>query len=268
MTESAVNSEIIVNTINTIDSVNTINAIDAIDTIDNVDSVDTMNNPLIELDDVCYAYDGHIALRHISLAINRGKTVAIQGTNGCGKSTLLKLLNGLIFPEKGHYYFNGTEITAQYLKDNRSSRNFHQRIGFIFQSADVQLFCNNVRDEIAFAPLQMGLDEAEAARRTDDVIRLLGIEHLADRAPYQLSGGEKRKVAFGSILTMNPDVYVFDEPLAGLDKRSQDWFEDFLQQLQAAGKTIILSTHDDALAHLLGDRIIYMSENHSIDYVL
>ena len=223
---------------------------------------------LIKLENICFAYDGHIALRHIDLDIRRGETLVLQGSNGCGKSTLLKLLNVLVFAEEGTYVFDGDLIDAHALKDSLFSKKFHQRIGFVFQNPDVQLFCGSVREEIEFGPRQMGLSEDEIKKRADDVIRLLGIEFLAERAPYHLSGGEKKKVSLACVLSMNPDVLVLDEPLAGLDKATQDWLTDFLQELQNAGKTLVISTHDDDLAHLLGDRIVYMTANHTVDYVL
>ena len=223
---------------------------------------------LIKLENICFAYDGHIALRHIDLDIRRGETLVLQGSNGCGKSTLLKLLNVLVFAEEGTYVFDGDLIDAHALKDSLFSKKFHQRIGFVFQNPDVQLFCGSVREEIEFGPRQMGLSEDEIKKRADDVIRLLGIEFLAERAPYHLSGGEKKKVSLACVLSMNPDVLVLDEPLAGLDKATQDWLTDFLQELQNAGKTLVISTHDDDLAHLLGDRIVYMTADHTVDYVL
>ncbi|MBQ0041030.1 MAG: ABC transporter ATP-binding protein [Clostridiales bacterium] len=223
---------------------------------------------MIKLNNVCYAYDGLVALRHVNLDISKGDTVVLQGSNGCGKSTLLKLLNGLIFAEEGEYYFDGKLITQDEMKDSKFSKNFHKRIGFVFQNPDVQLFCNNVHDEIAFGPAQMGLTSNEIEKRVSDLLTLLNIDHLKDRAPYHLSGGEKKRVALASVLSINPEVLVLDEPLAGLDKSAQDWLIDFLQELQSAGKTLIISTHDDNLAHLLGDRIVYMNEDHTIDYVL
>lgn len=223
---------------------------------------------LIKLDKVCFAYDKHIALRYIDLEISKGETVVLQGANGCGKSTLLKLINGLIFPDEGHYFFDGMDITSSSLKDNVKSKAFHQRVGFVFQNPDVQLFCGSVREEIEFGPRQMELSEEEISKRADDVMALLNIEYLADRAPYHLSGGEKKKVSLACVLSMNPEVLVLDEPLAGLDRPTQDWLTDFLQQLKDAGKTFIISTHDDVLAHLLGDRIVFMNSEHRIDYIL
>ncbi len=223
--------------------------------------------PLFSLDNVCFAYEGHIALRYITLDVARGETVVLQGSNGCGKSTLLKLLNGLVYAEEGTYKFDGDVIDEKSLKDNVFSKRFHQRVGFIFQNSDVQLFCGNVEEEISFGPRQMGLSEEEVKRRTDDVIALLGIEDLRERAPYHLSGGEKRKVAIACILSMNPEALVLDEPLAGLDRKTQEWLVGFLLDLKKAGKTLIVSTHNDELAHTLADRLVVIGDDHSIESI-
>ena len=223
--------------------------------------------PLFSLDNVCFAYEGHIALRYITLDVARGETVVLQGSNGCGKSTLLKLLNGLVYAEEGTYKFDGDVIDEKSLKDNVISKRFHQRVGFIFQNSDVQLFCGNVEEEISFGPRQMGLSEEEVKRRTDDVIALLGIEDLRERAPYHLSGGEKRKVAIACILSMNPEALVLDEPLAGLDRKTQEWLVGFLLDLKKAGKTLIVSTHNDELAHTLADRLVVIGDDHSIESI-
>ena len=223
--------------------------------------------PLFSLDNVCFAYEGHIALRYITLDVARGETVVLQGSNGCGKSTLLKLLNGLVYAEEGTYKFDGDVIDEKSLKDNVFSKRFHQRVGFIFQNSDVQLFCGNVEEEISFGPRQMGLSEEEVKRRTDDVIALLGIEDLRERAPYHLSGGEKRKVAIACILSMNPEALVLDEPLAGLDRKTQEWLVEFLLDLKKAGKTLIVSTHNDELAHTLADRLVVIGDDHSIESI-
>ena len=223
--------------------------------------------PLFSLDNVCFAYEGHIALRYITLDVARGETIVLQGSNGCGKSTLLKLLNGLVYAEEGTYRFDGDVINEKSLKDNVFSKKFHQRVGFIFQNSDVQLFCSNVEEEISFGPRQMGLSEEEVKQRTDDVIELLGIGDLRERAPYHLSGGEKRKVAIACILSMNPEALVLDEPLAGLDRKTQEWLVSFLLQLKEAGKTLIVSTHNDELAHTLADRLVVIGDDHSIESI-
>ena len=148
------------------------------------------------------------------------------------------------------------------MKDPTFAKRLHARVGFIFQDSDSQLFCSNVEEEIAFGPRQMGLPEAEVARRVDDVCALLDIEKLRARAPYRLSGGEKKRVAIACILSMNPDVYCFDEPLNGLDIKTRDWLYGFLQKLRASGKTLIIATHDQSLADALADYFVYMGEHH------
>ena len=219
---------------------------------------------MIELKNVCYAYGNEIALRYINLNIQKGESVIIQGPNGCGKSTLIKLLNGIIFPMEGSYTYQGHEITEKTLKDPRFAKWFHQQMGYVFQNADTQLFCGSVEEEIAFGPIQMGLSEGKIKQRTDDCLKLFGIEKLRDRPPYHLSGGEKRKVSLACILSMNPEVLILDEPLAGLDESTQKMLIDFLKKFHAAGKTLIIITHNNQLAKELGTRFIQINENHEL----
>ena len=214
---------------------------------------------MIELKNVCYAYGNEIALRYINLNIQKGESVIIQGPNGCGKSTLIKILNGIIFPMEGSYTYENHEITEKALKDSRFAKWFHQQIGYVFQNADTQLFCGSVEEEIAFGPTQMGLSEGEIKQRTDDCLKLFGIEKLRERPPYNLSGGEKRKVSLACILSMNPEVLILDEPLAGLDESTQKMLIDFLKKFHAAGKTLIIITHNNQLAKKLG--ITYYDKN-------
>ena len=219
---------------------------------------------MIELKNVCYAYGNEIALRYINLNIQKGESVIIQGPNGCGKSTLIKLLNGIIFPMEGSYTYQGHEITEKTLKDTRFAKWFHQQMGYVFQNADTQLFCGSVEEEIAFGPIQMGLSEGKIKQRTDDCLKLFGIEKLRERPPYHLSGGEKRKVSLACILSMNPEVLILDEPLAGLDESTQKMLIDFLKKFHAAGKTLIIITHNNQLAKELGTRFIQINENHEL----
>lgn len=115
-------------------------------------------------------------------------------------------MNGIIFPSEGHYLYKGHEITEKALKDRQFAKWFHQQMGYVFQNADTQLFCGSVEEEVAFGPIQMGLSEAEVRERTEDCLRLFGIEKLRERPPYHLSGGEKRKVSLACILSLNPEV--------------------------------------------------------------
>ena len=116
---------------------------------------------MIRLENVCFAYEKEIALRYVDLHINRGDSIVIQGPNGCGKSTLIKLLNGIIFPSEGKYFYQGNEINEKALKNSQFAKWFHQQMGYVFQNADTQLFCGSVEEEIAFGPVQMGLSEEE-----------------------------------------------------------------------------------------------------------
>lgn len=209
---------------------------------------------LIELQDICYAYEDVIALSHLDLQIEEQETLILKGPNGCGKSTLLQILNGLLFAQRGTYDCCGERIDQNTMKQANFAKRFHQRIGYLFQNAETQLFCNSVEDEIAFGPVQMGKSEAEVQQRVDNLIEMLGLEKLRQRAPYHLSGGEKKKVALAGILAVNPQVLILDEPISGLDQKAQEWMTDFLQQMKRSGKTIIMATHNEDFARTLGDR--------------
>jgi cobalt/nickel transport system ATP-binding protein len=220
---------------------------------------------LLTLESVHYRYlDRFVALDGVSLTIGRGEKVALLGANGCGKSTLLKILDGLLFPDAGTFHAFGAEVTERSLEDEQLSRGFRSRVGFVFQNSDAQVFSPTVRDEIAFGPLNMGLDRDEVDLRIRDTLALLSIEGLADRAPYQLSGGQKKRVAIASVLVMNPEVLIFDEPTAALDPRTQEWLVELIVELNHAGKTIVLATHDLATLDALADRCVVFSEEHRL----
>lgn len=210
---------------------------------------------MIKLDDICFAYDSTPVLKHFSTEIADGEFVVIKGDNGCGKSTLLNIINALEFAEIGTYTFDGTVIDKKAVKNEQFAKAFHQKIGYVFQNTDAQLFCSSVYDEIAFAPRQMQLDEAEIAKRVDDMLKLTGTEHLKERAPFHLSMGEKKKVAVASVLAMNPQVLILDEPMNFLDKKSREWLVEFLNQMHGVGKTIIIVSHTDDFDKM-ADRII------------
>jgi cobalt/nickel transport system ATP-binding protein len=228
-------------------------------------SANTHAAHLIEFDDVSYLYDGDIlALDHVSFTVDAGEMIALTGPNGCGKSTALRVMNGLAFPAGGTYRFDGTVIDAQTMKDALFAKRFHQRIGFVFQNSDTQLFCPSVGEEIAFGPRQMGLSDEEVQRRTDDMLELFGLQDLRDRAPYNLSGGEKHKLAMACIVSMNPDALVLDEPTNHLDEDSQAWTVAFLRSLAQAGKTVLVTTHHRDMIAALGAREIHMDKHHHV----
>lgn len=215
---------------------------------------------IIDLKDICFAYDDTAAISHLSMQIQEKESVILKGPNGCGKSTLLQILNGLLFPQRGEYLFMGDAVNKKSMADQKFAKQLHQKIGYLFQNAEIQLFSNNVEDEIAFGILQMQKEEAEVKSRVEDMLRLLNIEKLRYRAPYHLSGGEKKKVALASILVVNPQILILDEPLSGLDQKSQEWMTDFLLQMKSAGKTLLIATHNETFAKKIGDREFLMEE--------
>lgn len=220
---------------------------------------------MIELNEVSYSYnDKAAALKAINLVISPGEAIALIGPNGSGKSTFLKLINGLISPSRGSYIFDGEEVTSKKLQDTGFSKAFHKKIGFVFQNSEIQLFCTNVYDEIAFGIRQMGMHEEAVNKRVQDILELLKIEELKDRQPYHLSGGEKRKVAIACVLVMNPDIIVFDEPMNGLDPKTKAFLKKLMIALNEAGKTIICSTHDFNYVEGIFKRAVVFSTDHTI----
>jgi cobalt/nickel transport system ATP-binding protein len=218
-----------------------------------------------ELEGVRHEYRAGLpALAAIDLTILSGEHVAIVGANGSGKSTLLKMLDGLVFPTSGAIRAFGAPLTADALEDPAYRRDFRARVGFVFQEADVQLFCADAYAELAFGPLQLGLAREEVERRVREVAQQLRIEPLLDRPPYTLSGGEKKRVAIASVLTMQPHVLLLDEPTNALDPRSQVWLLDVLEDWKREGRTVVMATHDLTAAAESADRIVVLSEDHTI----
>jgi cobalt/nickel transport system ATP-binding protein len=215
--------------------------------------------------DLRYSYlDRFPALDGVSIDVVRGEMLALLGANGCGKSTLLKVLNGLVFASSGTFHAFGHLVTEDNLEDEQFSMGFRSRVGFVFQNSDAQVFSPTVREEIAFGCLQLGISRGETLARVDDVLGMLEIADLTDRAPFQLSGGEKKRVAIASVLVMNPDVLLFDEPTAGLDPRTQAWLIELMVQLSAAGKTIVHATHDLDVLDRLATRCVVFGEDHRV----
>jgi len=220
---------------------------------------------VFKFDDVSYNYsDGTVGLAGITGSIAAGDRVALVGANGSGKSTLLRILNGLIEPTGGCLEFDGRPVTDRALREASFQMEFRLRVGFIFQDPDSQLFNATVAEEVAFTPSQLGLGVADIARRVEEILGFLGIGHLSERAPFRLSGGEKRKVAIASVLAANPQVILLDEPFVGLDPRSQAWLISTLRQLQGAGKTTIVATHSLSALPEIADRALVLSEDHHL----
>jgi cobalt/nickel transport system ATP-binding protein len=214
---------------------------------------------LFDLRNIEYTFAARYpALRGIDLKIEAGERLVVLGANGCGKSTLLHILAGLLFPTAGEVWAFGRRLTEEAFGDASFTAFFRGRVGFLFQNPEVQLFCPTVLDEVAFGPLQLNASQEEALEKSREVIAMLGLEKISDRSPHQLSGGEKKKVALASVLSLNPDVLLLDEPAGGLDPRTQVWLTELLNELHALGKTIVTATHDLSIVEDIADRAVVM----------
>ena len=219
---------------------------------------------IISLKNVDYSYYGKIpALKNINLSVKKGEMFAIIGLNGSGKSTLLHIINALIFPDSGEVMFQGNPVNEKSIR-NGIGMQLRHNMGYIFQNPEIQLFCPTVFDELLFGPLQLNLPLETAKERAEQTLSYLGIGYLKERSVYMLSGGEKKKVAIASVLTMNPDVLLVDEPLSSLDPKTQTFFIELLIELNNAGKTIIFATHHLDLIEHLQPRVGIISEDHTI----
>jgi len=219
---------------------------------------------MIRLENNSFTYKNKIALDNVNVHIKEGESIAIIGPNGSGKSTVLKLLNGIIFSSQGKYMFDNNEINEHTLKDNKFLKLFHKKLGFVFQNSDAQLFCSTVFEELSFGLMQMELPEEEVNKRVRDCLNLFNIDKLKDEHPYNLSGGEKKRVAIASVLAMNPEVITLDEPMNGIDPKGKRFLKELLIDLNKCGKTIICATHDFEYIEGVFDRAIVFSEDHKI----
>jgi cobalt/nickel transport system ATP-binding protein len=219
-----------------------------------------MSDCIFELTDVAYAYQQHPALDGLSLRIRRGDRVALLGANGSGKSTLLRLLDALYFPGKGELKAFGEVLSEDALADDDTNFAFRRRVGLVFQNPDVQIFNPTVFDEVAFGPLQLAWPRDRIMRGVDEILARFAISHLKDRAPHRLSSGEKKRVALASVLILEPEVLLLDEPTASLDPESQGEVIRFLIESRNTGRTIVTATHDLDILEDIAD-IVFVLDN-------
>jgi len=220
---------------------------------------------IFELTDIEFAYLGKfIGLNKVSLEIAKGESVAVLGANGSGKSTLLHLMAGLIYPSRGSINAFNRRIDKNAFDDEAFRQYFRKRVVLLFQNSEAQLFSPTVEEELYFGPLQLDLARREIDKSIDGLCRLLDIKKLLKRSPYQLSAGEKRKVAIASILAIEPEVLLLDEPTAGLDPRTCRELMDLILEYHGQGKTIITATHDLHFVSEVADRIYILSEEKTI----
>lgn len=200
-----------------------------------------------------FAYpDGHPALRGVNIRIGAGEKVAILGPNGAGKSTLLLHLNGLMHGSGGEVRILGKPVRED---DKRGLQEVRALVGVVFQDPDDQLFSPSVYEDVAFGPIYMGLPREEVARRVEDALAQVGLDGYADRMPFHLSGGEKKRAAIATVLSMRPQVLALDEPSAGLDPRAR---RGLIRLLDNLDQTIIITTHDMHMVKEIFPRSIIM----------
>jgi cobalt/nickel transport system ATP-binding protein len=210
----------------------------------------TIPQPAIAIQGLHFAYpDGHTALHEINLTLRRGEKVALVGPNGAGKSTLLSHLNGILEKQRGSIQICATELERKTLPRIRA------QVGLVFQSPDDQLFSPSVFEDVAFGPIYQGLPPAEVERRVQTALRQVHMEDYIRRVSHHLSVGEKKRIAIATVLSMDPEILILDEPSAGLDPRARRGLIELLRELP---QTMIVATHDLPLVRELLPRTIIM----------
>lgn len=206
-----------------------------------------------ELSDVSYHYaDGRCAIENMSFSIKPGERVALVGPNGAGKSTLLHLLAGLFVPTKGEARIMGVLLTK---KEAPKAR---RHVGLLFQDPDDQIFMPTVWEDVAFGPINYGYSEEEVRRRVGEAMAMTGIQGFEERVPHHLSLGEKKRVAMAGLLAISPDILLLDEPTANLDPQGRS---DLVNVLEQRKETVVIATHDLAVAFHLAKRVLVLKKS-------
>jgi energy-coupling factor transporter ATP-binding protein EcfA2 len=210
---------------------------------------------LIEFEGVEYTYpNGNQALKDVSLKINRGESVAIMGENGAGKTTMAKLMLGLIRPTRGRVLIDGADTRES------TTAKIARKVGYIFQNPLYQLFSDTVEKEVALGPKAMGMDEKAVAERVNATLEEMGLEHLREMPPLSLSEGERKRVAIASVLSMDPQALVVDEPTLGQDEVERVRLIQIMMELLEKGKSVIIISHDVDFAYEVAERFIIMKK--------
>ena len=211
-----------------------------------------LTTPVLDVRGVAYAYpDGNQALFGVTLQIQLGERVALLGPNGAGKTTLVLHLNGILHAGAGSVAVSGLTVDKTTLAEIR------RRVGIVFQDPDDQLFMPRVRDDVAFGPANLGLRGEALAQRVAAALDMVGMLEYADRPPHHLSFGQRRRVALATVLAMEPEILVLDEPSSNLDPRSRREFADLLRGLDV---TVLMVTHDLPYALELCERAVVLSD--------
>lgn len=213
----------------------------------------TRQPPLLALEQIVFSYpDAAPALRGVSAAIHRGERIAVLGNNGAGKSTFFLICNGILRPQQGTVYADGQPVSYT----RRGLTALRRKVGIVFQDADNQIIASDVESEISFGPMNLRLPQEAVQQAVDEAIRQMGLDDYRRRAPQYLSGGEKKRVSIADILAMQPEIILLDEPSASLDPKNTALLEETLEQLSAAGITLLVSTHDVDFAYRFADRAL------------
>jgi len=217
----------------------------------------------ITVEQLTYIYNAgqpmeRLALDNVSLTINDGEFIGLIGHTGSGKSTLVQHLNGLLKPTKGRVLLDGVDIHSKTI----SLRSVRQRVGIVFQYPEYQLFGETVFEDVAFGPKNMGVPEAELEDRVIQALTMVGLDpNIKERSPFELSGGQKRKVAIAGVIAMQPHVLILDEPTAGLDPKGRDEILSLITRLhQERNTTIVLVSHSMDDVARLANRLIVMAQ--------
>jgi cobalt/nickel transport system ATP-binding protein len=215
--------------------------------------------PLVDLQCTAHTYpDGTVGMHDVDFSVYPDEVVALVGGNGAGKSTLLEHLNATLVPDDGELVVDGTAIT----EDNRAHA--RKEVGFVFQDADTQLVAPTVLDDVMFGLHNYGVPGDEARERAREALATVDADHLEDRIPHYLSGGEKRLVGLAGVLVLEPSVVVLDEPLAGLDPERSQLVAERIEQIHEDGISVVLSTHDLDFAAEIADRVCVMADGNVV----
>lgn len=217
-----------------------------------------MGKKLLEIQDLSFAYEDKQVLKDICVTVEKGEKIAVMGSNGAGKSTFFLNLNGVLQSDQGQIFLDGNKI------GKKDFGKLHEKVGFVFQDADSQIIASNVKAEISFGPMNLGLPRDEVLRRVKSAITYMNLEDFTDRAPHYLSGGEKKRVSIADILAMESEILIFDEPMAALDPVNAENVEQVLSRLHDDGKTLLIATHDVDFAYRFADRVLVFSDGEII----
>ncbi|WP_298522849.1 energy-coupling factor ABC transporter ATP-binding protein [uncultured Methanobrevibacter sp.] len=209
----------------------------------------------LETKNLSFTYsDGTKALRNVNIQIKKGEKIAIMGPNGAGKSTLFSHFNGLTEPTSGHVEIDGEKIVFE----REELLKVRQKVGIVFQDPNDQLFAPTVKEDVAFGPMNLGLEYEEVEKRIAESLEMVGMRGFEDKTPHHLSGGQQKRVAIAGIVAMRPEIMILDEPTAGLDPEGVDKVLDILNELNKDGMSIVISSHDIEMVNEFADKIFVL----------